>query len=131
VILYLPRAFEAGMWAPFPGMWVSAGRRVGSAGRLLSGAETLAMYLCELLALAGILRAPRCLPAWLLLSVAALGVTALGLVLSNVGALYRVRYPFLMLFIILGVKGSVSVAAALRRGASGPFNLGGRLKEAA
>ena len=103
--LYLPRAFEIGLWAPFPNTWAAAGRRVGSLGRLLSGAETFVIYLCQLLALLAVLRGPRRLASWLLLVVAASGVAALGLVVPNVGALYRFRYTFWVLLIILGMKG--------------------------
>jgi hypothetical protein len=113
LILYLPRAFVIGCCAPFPDTWVAAGRRVGSAGKLLSGAETLVMYVFELLALLAVLRPPRRLAAWLLLSITAFGVTALGLVVPNVGALYRFRYTFWVLLIILGAKGFESALTTL------------------
>ncbi|HEX8190425.1 MAG TPA: hypothetical protein VF586_18855 [Pyrinomonadaceae bacterium] len=112
VLLYLPRAFAVGWWAPFPNTWVDAGRRVGSAGKLLSGAETLFMYAVELLALAAVLRPPRRLASWLLLAVTAFGVTALALVVPNVGALYRFRYTFWVLLIVLGAKGLESLLAS-------------------
>ncbi|HEY0169492.1 MAG TPA: hypothetical protein VGB98_00450 [Pyrinomonadaceae bacterium] len=123
LLLYIPRAFVIGCCAPFPNTWVAAGRRVGSAGKLLSGAETLVMYLFGLLALAAVLRRPRRLAAWLLLSVTVFGVTALGLVVPNVGALYRFRYTFWVLLIILaakGVEGALTSAGRLRgAGSSG------------
>ncbi|HEX8149323.1 MAG TPA: hypothetical protein VF591_19225 [Pyrinomonadaceae bacterium] len=115
LIRYLPRAFAVGWWAPFPNTWVAAGRRVGSAGKLLSGAETLFMYVVELLALAAVLRPPRRLASWLLLAVTAFGVTALGLVVPNIGALYRFRYAFWVLLIVLGAKGLESLLASGRR----------------
>jgi hypothetical protein len=43
---------------------------------------------------------------WFLFSVATTGMIALGLVVVNVGALYRLRYVFLMLFIILAAEGA-------------------------
>jgi len=119
LILYLPRAFAIGCCAPFPDMWLTAGRRVGSAGKLLSGVETLVMYVFGLLALVGVLRPPRRLAAWLLLSVTAFGVTALGLVVPNVGALYRFRYTFWVLLIVLAAKGFESVLTSAGRGVRG------------
>jgi hypothetical protein len=122
LLLYLPRAFVIGCCAPFPDTWVAAGRRVGSAGKLLSGAETLVMYVFGLLALAAALRRPRRLAAWLLLSVTVFGVTALGLVVPNVGALYRFRYTFWVLLIILAAKGvesALTSAGRLREAGSG------------
>jgi hypothetical protein len=109
LLMYLPRAFVIGSWAPFPDMWVAAGRRVGSAGKLLSGAETLVMYGIELLALVAVVRRPRRPAAWLLLLITVFGVTALGLVIPNVGALYRFRYTFWVLLIVLGAKGLESL----------------------
>jgi hypothetical protein len=124
LILYLPRAFLIGCCAPFPDTWMTAGRHVGSAGKLLSGAETLVMYVFALLALVAVLRPPGRLAAWLLFSVTAFGVTALGLVVPNVGALYRFRYTFWVLIIILGAKGFESALAWAGRGARG-----GKLEE--
>lgn len=112
---YLPRAFEVGCCAPFPAMWVTTGKRVGSAGKLLSGAETLVMYLFELLALVSVFRPPRRLAAWLLFSTSALGMLLLGLVVPNVGALYRFRYAFWVLLIILGAKGFEAVLTLFGR----------------
>ena len=118
---YLPRALAIGLWAPFPNMWFGAGKQVGTTGRLLAGAESLFMYLCGLLALVAIWRAPRGLANWLLLSIYALGVTGLGLIVSNVGALYRVRYLFLILLIVLAVKGLESIGASWMAGRSIPL----------
>lgn len=115
LLLYLPRAFVIGCCAPFPDTWMAAGRRVGSAGKLLSGVETLVMYVFAVLALVAVLRPPRRLAAWLLLLITAFGVTALGLVVPNVGALYRFRYTFWVLLIILAAKGFESALTSAGR----------------
>jgi hypothetical protein len=133
LILYLPRASAIGFLAPFPEAWFSAGTHVGSMGRLLSGAETFVIYLCELLALLGVWRERRSLAVWLLLVITAFGVVALGLIVSNVGTLYRFRYLFWILLIILGINGLKSIVPALsaaeeRTASPGP---GGELKEGA
>jgi hypothetical protein len=112
---YLPRAFVVGYCAPFPSMWLVAGQRVGSAGRLLSGAETLIMYGIGLLALFAVVRPPKRLAASLLLSITILGVTLIGLVVPNIGALYRIRYVFWVLLIILGVKGFEVIRGSVRQ----------------
>jgi hypothetical protein len=114
VVAYLPRALAIGLWAPFPAMWRQPGRVTGSAARLAAGAETFAMYCFELLAIAGVFLAPRRLAALLLLVIATFGVTTLALVVSNVGTLYRFRYPFWALFIAAGMTGG----AKLLRGRS-------------
>lgn len=102
VARYLPRAALIGLCAPFPATWLGAGGQAGAAGRLLGGGETLAMYFVQLLALQSLWHRRRQLPAWLLALVALVGVVALGLVVVNVGALYRQRYLFWILFIVAG-----------------------------
>jgi hypothetical protein len=107
VVLYIPRAMLIGLCAPFPGMWLHAGENVGTAGRLLSGVETLLMCFVELLALQSLWHRRRQAPVWLLILIALIGVLALGMVVVNVGALYRQRYLFWILFVIVGA-GTVS-----------------------
>jgi len=115
LIRYLPRAAVIGFFAPFPDMWFASGGHVGSVGRLLSGLETLAMYVVEALALVGLWRGRWRLSVWLLLSVALMGIVALGLVVVNVGALYRLRYFFLILMIILAAEGAAQALDWYRR----------------
>jgi len=106
LIRYLPRAAAVGFFAPFPNMWLETGNKVGSAGRLLSGMEGMAMYLIEGLAIVGLWRGRRRFSVWFLWLVAAMGIISLGLVVVNVGALYRLRYIFLLLLIILATGGA-------------------------
>ena len=46
---------------------------------------------------------------WLLFLVATIGMVALGLVVVNAGALFRIRYVFWMLLIVLAVEGDSSL----------------------
>jgi hypothetical protein len=105
VIKFIPRAAEIGYLAPFPKMWFSAGYNVGLIGRLLSGLETSLTYALELMACVFLWRHWRSLQVWLLVIAAALGVLALGMVVVNVGTLYRMRYAFWVLLTILGSAG--------------------------
>lgn len=105
LIRQVPRAIEVGLFAPFPNMWFQTGRQVGVSGRLLAGIETLLTYVIECLALFGLWRARRTLAAWFLSVFIVLGVVALGLAVNNIGALYRLRYPFWILIVILGAGG--------------------------
>lgn len=105
LIRYLPRAAAVGFFSPFPGMWLDAGRSVGTTGRLIGGIETLIMYFIELLSLIGLWQSRRRLSVWLLFLIATFGVISLGLVVANIGSLYRMRYVFWILLIILAAKG--------------------------
>lgn len=123
LLRYLPRAAAVGFFAPFPSMWLAQGKSVGSGGRMLAGLESLAMYVVEGLALFGLWLGRRRVAAWLLFAVAATGMTALGLVVVNVGTLFRLRYVFLMLLIVLAAGG---VARLLGRRTEGPREFGER-----
>jgi hypothetical protein len=105
VIRYLPRAVMIGYLAPFPNMWLATGSQVSRGGRLVSGMEMLAIYLIEGLAVVGLWRGRRTFSVWFLWLVSAMGLSALGLVVLNIGALYRLRYVFLILLIVLAAEG--------------------------
>ncbi len=111
IIRYLPRAAIIGFFAPFPNMWLNSGTEVGASGRILSGVETLLTYAIECLALAGLWRARRQLTAWLLFAIVGLGAVALGLIVNNIGALYRLRYSFWILMVVLGAGGVTHLCA--------------------
>jgi len=101
LVLYLPRALAIGLFAPFPSMWFESGTLVGPMARRISGIEMVFTYAIEILAAFSVWRMRRSLPVWLLVSIVMLGVVSLGLVVVNVGALYRQRYFFLILLIVL------------------------------
>ena len=102
VIKYVPRALEIGYLAPFPSMWFASGNKVGLAGRLLSGVEMSVTYMIEALACVFMWRRRRRLDAWLLFLTTTIGILALGMVVVNLGTLYRMRYPFWILIAIMG-----------------------------
>lgn len=114
-IRYLPRAVAIGFLAPLPPMWLASGAQVGAAGRTLGGAEMLLTYLIELAALVGLWTRRRRLSAWLLALSCAAGTTALGLVMPNVGTLYRLRYAFWMLLVVLAAGVASRFISARRR----------------
>ena len=109
VIRYMPRALLIGFCAPFPNMWFVPGAQVGLAGRLIAGGEMLLLY--PVIALAGVtfVRQRRLLSVWLLCGFTVAGCTALGYVVVNISALYRMRYAYFILIIILGMKGLLLV----------------------
>ena len=72
-------------------------------------AEMLAAYILEMLGLFGVWRARQRLSTWLLFLITLFGVTTLGLGLINVGALYRMRYGFFVLLIVLGMYGLTQI----------------------
>ncbi len=103
IVRFIPRAFVIGFLAPFPKMWVQPGN-FGLMVRLLSGVETLAMYFLYVAAAVCVWRNRRNRAMWLLLLVATIGMVALGLVVVNAGALYRIRYVFWMMMIVIASR---------------------------
>jgi hypothetical protein len=104
IVRYIPRALVIGFFAPFPKMWVESGS-YGRTGRLLSGAETLVMYFLYVAVAFCLWRDRRNLKMWFVFLIAAVGLLALGLVVVNAGALFRIRYVFWMMLIILSSRG--------------------------
>ena len=107
---YVPRATLIGLFAPFPQMWLASDAATGRAARFLSGAETLLIYFVALAAGICAYVERRNFSTWFLLLVALINMVALGLVVTNIGALFRLRYVFWMLIIIMGVRGAVILA---------------------
>jgi hypothetical protein len=105
LVMYLPRAVEIGFLAPFPNMWFTRGVEVGRTGRLIVGAEMLAIYLLLLLVGATLFFERKQVLVWFLFAVAALGCIALAYVVVNIGALYRLRYPYFVPIILLAAQG--------------------------
>jgi hypothetical protein len=103
IVRFVPRALVIGIFAPFPNMWVEEGS-FGRAPRIISGLETLAMYFVYLVAALCVWRERRNQKMWLLFLVALIGMLALGLVVVNAGALFRLRYAFWILMIVIAAN---------------------------
>ncbi|HEX8922825.1 MAG TPA: hypothetical protein VF766_15220, partial [Pyrinomonadaceae bacterium] len=112
---YLPRAAVIGFFSPFPKMWFAPADGAGRVRRMLAALETLSMYLIEVLVIFGLWSGRRQLSVWMLFFTAAVGVLALGLVVANIGTLYRMRYVFWMLLIIIGMEGAQVFPGYLRK----------------
>jgi len=110
LVRYLPRATLIGLFAPFPRMWLESASITGRGGRFLAGAETLLFYLVALAAGICAYVERRNFSSWFLLLVAFINAVALGLVVTNIGTLFRLRYVFWMLIIIMGARGAVILA---------------------
>ena len=104
VVRFLPRATVIGFLAPFPTMWFQEGTN-GRAARLVTGAETLVMYALYLPAFFCLWQQRRNVGVWLVFLLAAIGMIVLGVVVVNAGALYRIRYVFWILIIVLAAEG--------------------------
>lgn len=100
LIEYIPRALQIAIFAPFPSRWLEN----LSVTRLVSVGEMLIWYLLAPGVI--LLFCYRSSPP--LLAVATFAIfmlTIYGVGLANVGSLYRIRYPYLFLLILLALTG--------------------------
>ena len=103
VVRYLPRATEIGFFAPFPNFWMNRNGLMVS--RVVGGVETLVMYVFYIFAAIAIWNERSRLSMWLLLLVSVSGMISLGLAVINLGALFRLRYFFWILMIVIAAHG--------------------------
>jgi hypothetical protein len=103
---------QIALFAPFPSKWFSTEKRNSSSVEIyISAVEMLYSYV----ACIGLLYWLFSYRLWrieLLLPVTcALGlILLLGLVVANVGTLYRMRFPMIMIFISFGMAGLMQMA---------------------
>jgi hypothetical protein len=105
LVRYLPRAVEVGLLAPFPRMWFIRGVHVGLTGRIVVGAEMLVLYLLMLFACLTLIYERKRALVWFLFAVTVLGSVVLAYVVVNAAVLYRLRYPYFIPIVLLGVQG--------------------------
>jgi murein biosynthesis integral membrane protein MurJ len=103
VVAYLPRAFQVALLAPFPSSWVHQ----LNLQRMVSIAEMSIMYIC-MIGLVFLWRLHRKPPALFAAYFASMFLIVYGVTTANVGTLYRVRYGFEFVIVLLGVVGWLS-----------------------
>ncbi len=103
VVGYLPRALQISLFAPLPNTWFQS----LSLMRLTAVAETLIFYICfvGLLLLFLYERKPA---TWVTLYFATFMMTVVGFTIANMGTLYRIRYAYQFVFLMLGVLGWIT-----------------------
>jgi hypothetical protein len=107
LVLYVPRALQVGLLAPFPSMWGSDGVSPGSAlMRFIAGGEMVVSYVLFIgvVLLWFDLKSNR-LALVVAMLIAMVLILVLALVVSNVGTLYRMRYNSWQILNGLGVLG--------------------------
>jgi putative peptidoglycan lipid II flippase len=100
VLAYLPRAMQISSLAPFPNQWFESSSLI----RLVATAEMAVYYLClpGIILLLLLNRRPTVLLTILFVSIF---LVIHGLVIANMGTLYRLRYAHVSILMALGVLG--------------------------
>jgi uncharacterized membrane protein len=103
VFAYLPRALQVSIFAPFPSDWLQSKSII----RLVSVAETLICYIC----FPGVfllLMYQRHRTLWLSICFAVFFLLICGFIVPNLGSLYRMRYAYQFVMVMLGVLGWIT-----------------------
>ena len=106
ILAYIPRAAVIGFLAPFPSHWFGTPRTAGQASRILAGLEMMVWYILMLGFVYFLFTGPVAwhIRIWMLVYTFAL-VVLTSLVVTNIGALYRLRYVFFLPILIGGLEG--------------------------
>jgi hypothetical protein len=98
----IPPAIANALWAPFPWQWLAAEGDTG-AFRQVAAVEAILLMLCTPAFALGLFRGLRSGKdvAWLLATFAAVAMTLMGLIVVNIGILFRLRLLFLVPLLVL------------------------------
>jgi hypothetical protein len=106
ILAYIPRATLVGFLAPFPLHWFEDAKTAGRASRLVAGLEMVVWYMLLVGFLYFLVTGPVDLyiRIWMLVYTLSL-VLLTALVVTNIGALYRMRFVYFLPILIGGLEG--------------------------
>jgi hypothetical protein len=108
----IPQGLAYALWAPFPWQWFAGSGETG-AFRQVAGMEVLLLLCLTPWLLRGVIRGLRSRrdSAWLLIAYAGLVAALMGITVTNIGILFRLRLQFLLpLLVIVGAYGVADTA---------------------
>ncbi len=109
---YIPRAMQIAFFAPFPSKWAALEKRNSSSVEIyISAVEMFYCYIAYIGLIYWLLAYRRWNVSLLIPIGFSLGMMLLlGLTVANVGTLYRMRFPFAMIFVSIGMAGILQLA---------------------
>lgn len=112
LIRYIPRAIQIALLAPFPSSWLAVEKRNSSSVEIyISAVEMFYCYIAYFGLFYWLISYRRWKVALIVPIAFAAGLTLLlGLTVANVGTLYRMRFPFTMIFVSIGMAGILQLA---------------------
>ena len=106
IFLYLPRAAQIAFLAPFPNYWFSEGRTAAtSLMRKISALEMVIAYFTLFFLFYAVWYWRKHIEIWVISIFCISSMLIYGLVVCNIGTLYRMRYPFITALMALGIAG--------------------------
>ena len=106
LVLYFPRALQVGFLSPFPSDWLKKGIEVEVIGKLFAALEMVIWYVLLLGFVYVMYKNPSVIKPLLPLLIFSITlIVLLGYIIPNVGALYRMRQPYMIPFFLFGAYG--------------------------
>ena len=106
LVLYFPRALQVGFLSPFPSDWLKKGVEVEVIGKLFAALEMVIWYVLLLGFVYVMYKNPSVIKPLLPLLIFSITlIVLLGYIIPNVGALYRMRQPYMIPFFLFGAYG--------------------------
>jgi hypothetical protein len=106
ILAYIPKATLVGFLAPFPPHWFEDAKTAGRVSRLVAGLEMVVWYILLVGFLYFLITGPVDLyiRIWMLIYTLSL-VLLTALVVTNIGALYRMRFVYFLPILLGGLEG--------------------------
>ena len=110
ILIYLPRAAQIVLLAPFPNQWLSEGSSPGSSFmRKISAFEMAVVYFALIFLPYAIWYWRKRIEIWIIFIFCIYMMLVYGLVVCNIGTLYRMRYVYITTLVALGIAGFISL----------------------
>ena len=110
ILIYLPRAAQIVLLAPFPNQWLSEDSSPGSSFmRKISAFEMAVVYFALIFLPYAIWYWRKRIEIWIIFIFCIYMMLVYGLVVCNIGTLYRMRYVYITTLVALGIAGFISL----------------------
>lgn len=108
IVVYLPRATQIALLAPFPNQWFAQSSSPGgSFMRKISAFEMMVVYFALIFLPYAIWHWRKRIDFWIILLFCIYMMLVYGLVFCNIGSLYRMRYGYISILVALGIAGFI------------------------
>jgi len=116
ILVYLPRAFSIALFAPFPDQWFTVGSSQASTiMRKVSAFEMMVVYFSYIFLFYALVHWRKRLETWLIFIFSLYMMVIYGLVVCNIGSLYRMRYVYIMMLVALGLAGFFALTERINK----------------
>lgn len=110
VVRYFPRAAQIALLAPFPKDWLGVATYPSNTFmKRVAGLEMVGVYFALFFLPYAIWHWRRRVELWIVLLFSMSLLVLQGLVINNIGTLYRLRYGMLMLLVAMGIAGFIAL----------------------